>query len=413
MNASSIRTPIRHASALAVCTLAAIAAWEPQPVQAADRSLAPTVTSDVVVPVAPVPAAVAQAATPETSAAPEFSAAAPETTGKPAQYYQYQVPTAPVAPAPSAPAAPEPPSSSPWVIPSAAAPAPTAKPTVTVPPQSQSAPQRQAPAPAPLATPTSPGDLAVQATDVQIVGADAELQQLIRSRIRTQPGGQTNQAQLKQDVAEILETGLFANASVTSRPNPQGLSVVFQVEPIVVRSLQLSGAQVLTLDVANQLLQPQLGQVVRPSVLAQGAQRIKAWYTQNGYVLAQVSLQPTREGVVIVQVAEGLVGDIQIRFLNREGRPVDEQGKPIQPRTQVGFVRQQIQLQPGQVFREDVARQDLNRLIGLGIFENANVTFEGDVRRATVVYNLVESSARGFNFGGGYNDDLGIYGTIS
>jgi outer membrane protein insertion porin family len=274
------------------------------------------------------------------------------------------------------------------------------------------APTRKQPA-APANPAGSPG-LVVTATDVQIVGADSELQQVIRNTIKTQPGGQTSKSQLEQDVAEILETGLFANASVSSSPSPNGLNVVFTVEPIVVRELRLSGAQALTQPVAEELFKPQLGAIVTPSGLTQAVQRINQWYAQSGYTLARViTLEPTREGVVIITVAEGLVGDVQIRFVNKQGKPVDDKGQPITHRTQEGFVRDNIQLQPGQIFREDVVRQDLRRLSALGIFESANVSFEGDARRTTVIYNVSEGKSRGFNFGAGYNDDIGIFGTIS
>ncbi|UBF23619.1 hypothetical protein K9N68_17730 [Kovacikia minuta CCNUW1] len=222
-----------------------------------------------------------------------------------------------------------------------------------------------APPPQKPATPDKPvgSGLVVTATDVQIVGADPELQQVIRNTIKTQPGGQTSKSQLDQDVAEILDTGLFANASVSSRPDANGLNVVFTVEPIVVREVRLSGAQALTQPVAEDLFKPQLGATVSPSELTQAVQRINQWYAQSGYTLARViTLEPTREGVVIITVAEGLVGDVQIRFVNKQGKPVDEKGQPVTHRTQEGFVRDNIKLQPGQIFREDVVRQDLRRV---------------------------------------------------
>ncbi|MEO0934785.1 MAG: outer membrane protein assembly factor, partial [Cyanobacteria bacterium J06641_2] len=83
-------------------------------------------------------------------------------------------------------------------------------------------------------------DFAVPATSVRIVGVSPELQQIIGSVIKTQPGGDTSQTQLKRDVAAISETGLFAGATVNSRTNEKGLSVVYQVKPIVIRSVNLS-----------------------------------------------------------------------------------------------------------------------------------------------------------------------------
>jgi outer membrane protein insertion porin family len=342
-----------------------------------------------------------------------------------AQYYQqYQstvvVPVQPVESRPPATAV------SPGILPSpgeSTPPASLAEPIWVVPtrpatPDSVTMPNLPAQVPAQATVqpplPIPGGDVAVLATDVLVVGVEAELQQVVRDRIRTRAGGQTSQSQLQQDVAQILDTGLFATARVTSRPNPDGITVIFQVTPMVVRSLRLSGAEALTLETANSIFQPLFGTPVSPPALNRAVQRINQWYRQNGYTLARVlNLQPTREGVITIEVAEGVVGDVQVRFVNREGRTVDEKGNPIRVRTQPGFARRQIQLQPGQVFREELARQDLQRLLKLGIFETATVRFEGDARQTTVIYNLVERSPRALNFGGGYNDDIGIYGAVS
>ncbi len=353
-------------------------------------------------------------------------------TGGASYYQDYQpvvVPTVPITPETAATGtSPLPPGALPttqiapptslndpiWVMPTR----PTAPAKVTVPDLQtirNAPPSRSTPAAKPGTTPTDiPANLVVIATDVTITGADTELQQLIRNTIKTQPGSATSKIQLDADVAAILDTSLFVTATVTSRPNPNGLSVIFQVQPIVINAVRLSGAQVLTQPIAEQLFQPQLGSVVSPSGLTQAVQRINRWYAQNGYNLARViSLEPTRDGLVTINVAEGLVGDIKVRFVTKEGKPTDDKGKPVPHRTQEGFVRQQIKLQPGQIFREDVVREDLRRLGALGIFDTVNVTFEGDARRTTVVYNVAEGKSRGFNFGGGYNDDLGVFGSIS
>jgi outer membrane protein insertion porin family len=254
---------------------------------------------------------------------------------------------------------------------------------------------------------TITNDLAVTATDVQVKGATDELQQIVLKTIRTRPGGSTSQSQLDSDVAAILNTGFFSNASVISSQNRDGLNVVFQVEPVVVRSLQLSGNQVLPPEVANDAFKPQLGQPISLAALRQGAEQVSKWYKDNNYVLAQVlSAQPNRDGVVTVNVAEGVVGDINVRFLDKEGQPT-------QGRTKEDFINQELKLKPGQVFRVDVARQDLQHLYKLGLFDNANISLNGDARKVDVTYDLTERPARGVNVGGGYSADTGVFGTIN
>jgi len=385
--------------------------------------------------------AIAQITPPETaSEIPQFSAAAtsqssrlgtdvqPESSqSQPVQYYQDYQSVAVPTPAPTSQPA-SPPVTAPdtlpaanqsqprslhdpiWVVPTQA-PSPT---SVTVP--NLHNPPPSSPAPVPPQSPAMAGsaDLAVIATDVQVVGVEPELQRVALNTIKTKLGGQTSNSQLKQDVAELLDTGLFATAMVSSRPNPNGINVVFQVSPILVRSLQLSGAHVLTLAVVNDIFRSQLGHPVSPSALALGVKQINAWYVQNGYTLARVlTLQPTREGLITVEVAEGVVGEVKVRFVNQANKTTDNQGRAIEVRTQPDFIRRQIQLQPGQVFQDAVVRQDIQRLNQLGTLSEVKVTLEGDARRVNVTYNLSERSPRMFNVGAGYNEDIGVYGTVN
>lgn len=262
--------------------------------------------------------------------------------------------------------------------------------------------------------PTIDNNLVVTATDVQILGASQELQQIVRQVIKTQKGGDTSQSQLQKDVAAILNTGLFTSANVNSRTTPAGLNVVYQVQPIVVRSLQLSGAKALTYQVALTPFQSQIGAVISPAALQQAVQQINKWYADNGYNLARVmSIKPNREGILTVNVAEGLVGDIKFRFLNDDGQSVDSKGNPVSGRTKPDFIRQQLKLKPGQIFQENTVRQDVQQLYRTGLFETVNVALEGDANKVDLVYELKENGARAVNVGGSYNADQGVLGTLT
>ncbi|MER3435294.1 MAG: hypothetical protein C4288_18255 [Leptolyngbya sp. ERB_1_1] len=274
--------------------------------------------------------------------------------------------------------------------------------------------QIQPAAQTPPKSPQTPPDLVVIATDVQIVGASPELQQLIRAQIQTQPGGNVSTPQLQRDIATILETGLFSTASFTTNPNPNGLSVTFQVQPTTVRSLNLVNAQALTPAIANQFFQSQFGAPVSPTAINESIRQINAWYRQNGFSLARViGVVPSRNGVLTVEVAEGTIGDIQFRFTDEQGKPTNDKGEPIKGRTRESFLRTQIQQKPGQIFQESAARQDLDRILQTRLFTNGRISLEGDARKTTVVYNLTEARSRALNVSGGVNDDLGLFGSFN
>lgn len=275
------------------------------------------------------------------------------------------------------------------------------------------------PPPPPGQSPVAPGrsgssnDLALFVTDVQIAGVAPDLQEFGLLAIQTKPGGQATSSQLQNDVALLLNTGFFTSATVSTSPNPQGVSVTFFATPTIVRAIALPSAQALTFTATNEIFRNQFGNPISPTALNQATQDINAWYAKNGYTLARViSLSPSRNGIITIEVAEGVVGETKVRFLNRDGKTVDEKGQPIRGRTQDAFLQRQIKVQPGQPFRANVAQEDLQRLGQLGIFETVNVAFEGDARRVTVIYNVTERAPRDLRFGGGFNDSLGLYATV-
>jgi outer membrane protein insertion porin family len=119
-----------------------------------------------------------------------------------------------------------------------------------------------------------------------------------------------------------------------------------------------------------------------------------------------LSIEPSREGILNINVAEGLVSEIKFRFVNDEG-------KLTNGRTQPDFLRQQLKLQPGQIYQENVVRQDVQQLYRTGLFQGVNVAFEGDATKLDVIYELKENGARAINLGGSYNSDMGLIGTLN
>lgn len=257
-------------------------------------------------------------------------------------------------------------------------------------------------------------DFVVPASSVRIVGVTPELQEVIKGVIKTQQGGDTSQTQLKQDVAAISETGLFAGATVNSRSDEQGLSVVYQVKPLIVRSLQLSNAKALSYQVAQKVFATQIGKPISPVAMKKAVEDINKWYAENNYSLARItSIKPNRQGVLDVSVAEGLIENVKFRFVNDDNKTVNKKGRPIAGRTQTEFLEKQIKLKSGQIFQDSLVRQDIQRLYATGLFERVNLKVEGDANKLDVVYYIKETGTRSVNVGGNYSADQGIVGTVN
>ena len=247
-------------------------------------------------------------------------------------------------------------------------------------------------------------------TEVKILGIESELQGVARQVLLTQPGKPTTAALVREDRDALLETGLFTSASATTQLNSKGVDVT----PVIAKSVQLINAKALTQNTATTILKPQLGKPVQPSLLNQGVRDLQQWYTDRGYNLARVvGVNSKQDGLLTVTVVEGEVSDIKIRFIDEIGRSQDDNGNAIKGRTQESLIRQSIQLKKATVFKESDAQDDLNRLFRTGLFQGGRVTLEGDVRNATLVYNLVELPLRRTDIGGGYSSDVGLNASVS
>ncbi|MEA5467922.1 BamA/TamA family outer membrane protein [Spirulina sp. 06S082] len=250
-------------------------------------------------------------------------------------------------------------------------------------------------------------DLAVTATNIQVKGADPELQKIVLSTIATQLGSATSESLLQNDAKAILSTELFADVQVGHFESNNGWDIVYEVQPAIVRSLNLQNAKVLDRETADRIFADQFNQPVSPSKINASIAQLNQWYEENGYAIAQVrDVRTTREGLLNIDVAEGVVRSVNVTFLDKEGQIT-------KGRTDEDFIKQQLQVQPGEVFQVATAQEDLRKLYQLGLFQNANIALDGDANQLDVNYQLSEDSARGVSAGGGYSESTGIFGTVS
>jgi outer membrane protein insertion porin family len=283
---------------------------------------------------------------------------------------------------------------------------PVAKPPVAKPPVAKP--------PTPPVNPTLSPDLAVTILNVQIAGVDPEIQAILRDRLATRSGRQSSLNQIRQDLANILDTELVSSANFTTQLLDSGINVTFQATPVTVQRVELRNAQILTPEIANRIFQPQIGQAIQPSRLDQGIRDINQWYNDNGYTLSRaIDVEPNRNGNLKLTVKEGTIDELKIRFVDEFGRTVDDAGKTIKGKTKDSFIRQEIKSKQGDIFQVSKIQADLQNLLKTGLFVNAGVTLEGDDNQTTVVYNVAEGSNRQANLGGGFSSDAGIFGSAT
>lgn len=135
---------------------------------------------------------------------------------------------------------------------------------------------------------------------------------------------------------------------------------------------------VLPPTTVDEVFREQYGKILNLRDLQEGIKQLNKRYQDQGYVLANVigAPQVSENGVVTLQVAEGVVENIRVRFRNKDGQETDEKGQPIRGRTQEYIITREVELKPGQVFNRNTVQRDLQRVYGLGLFEDVNVSLD-------------------------------------
>jgi outer membrane protein insertion porin family len=257
----------------------------------------------------------------------------------------------------------------------------------------------------------------VLVAEVVVNGGNQELKDIVYATIATEPGRTTTRTQLQEDVNAVYATGFFQNVEVTPGDTPLGVRITFDIEanPILkdvkIKTVsQEEGSGVLPEEKVDEFFGANYGRILNLRELQQGIIKVNEWYGKNGYQLAQVvgAPQVSPEGDVTLVVAEGIIEDIKVRYF-------DENDEPIKGKTREYIVTREVELASGDVFNRDTASKDLQRIYGLGIFEDARFSFSPGEDPSKVVVNIdvVEGSSGSVAAGAGYSSDSGLFGTAS
>ncbi|MEH2356388.1 BamA/TamA family outer membrane protein [Nostoc sp.] len=295
------------------------------------------------------------------------------------------------------------------------------------------------PTPQNVTPPTTPGNTqpntAPEANDPRVLVSEVvvrsqagqlspELESQVYRVIRTQPGQTTTRSQLQEDINAIFGTGFFSNVQAAPEDTPLGVRVSFVVQPnpvlskVEVQANPGTGvASVLPANTVDEVFKEQYGKILNLRDLQEGIKQLNKRYQDQGYVLANVigAPQVSENGVVTLQVAEGVVENIRVRFRNKDGQETDEKGQPIRGRTQEYIITREVELKPGQVFNRNTVQKDLQRVYGLGLFEDVNVSLDPgtDPSKVDVVVNVAERSSGSIAAGAGISSASGLFGTVS
>ncbi|WP_299412486.1 BamA/TamA family outer membrane protein [Acaryochloris sp. IP29b_bin.148] len=251
----------------------------------------------------------------------------------------------------------------------------------------------------------------VLVSEVFVEGVEGDLAINAYEAISTRPGQTTTRSQIQSDINAIFGTGFFSNVRAEPSDTPLGVRVTFFVQPNpTLQAVQVAGNQVLTQEKVDEIFSSQYGKILNLRDLQAGVTRVNTYYKDEGYVLAQVVGVPQVDpnGTVTLQVAEGEVEEIDVRYIN-------EDGEPTKGKTRKFIITREMRTEPGVPLNRNKLQTDLQRVFGLGLFEDVKVALEPgqDPRKVVVNLNVQERSTASFSAGAGFSSRSGFFGTGS
>jgi outer membrane protein insertion porin family len=302
------------------------------------------------------------------------------------------------------------PAAEPNTLPVETVPAPSGTTTPDQPLPNAPSPTPDTTAPQPTTEETAP-ERQVLVSEVLVDGVQGELVDRIYEAISTRPGQITTRSQLQVDINAIFATGFFRAVRAEPSDTPLGVRVTFVVQPNpILKSVQPAGNQILTQAKVDEVFQPQYGKILNLRELQTGIKSINQFYQDKGYVLGQVTGAPqvSDDGVVTLQVAEGVIENVDVRYKNKDG-------EPTKGRTKAYIVTREMRTKPGEALNRDKLQADLRRIFGLGLFEDVQVALEPgqDPSKVVVNLNVQERKTGNFSAGAGFSSNSGLFGTAS
>jgi outer membrane protein insertion porin family len=264
-------------------------------------------------------------------------------------------------------------------------------------------------------------------SDIIIKTDRGQLEPTIAAKVRQvltiEIGQSVTRTQLEQNLNAVRALGDFSAVEIVPEDTATGVKISFIVKPYgmfnqaLIRTLPASSSVFAPADI-DSIFQSQYGKTLNAIELKVAIENLNKLYQKQGYNLAQVvdveELSP--DGKLTLVIAEGVIEDVRVQFLNAQGAVVDQNKKPFTGTTRPFIVTREAELKPGKIFNKATVEKDLRRIYGLGLFDDVRVSFipGKDPAKVILQFNVLE---RGKNTSilpsFGYSSRDGLFGNLS
>ena len=245
-----------------------------------------------------------------------------------------------------------------------------------------------------------------------------ELELAAYDSMNIKPGSIVDNQILKRDLNAIYSSGWFSEVKIRSQNGPYGVILIVNVVPNpILKKVELKPINsVISKKYVDEIFRNYYGKTLNLNQFQNKIDLIKKRYEEKGYSLARIK-SPERiseNGIVILDVSEGIVSDVQLRFPGSDGESFVD-GKPRKGKTKDWVIKRELKTQPGSIFNRKILESDIGRLYSTSLFNDVKVSLGPDSSnpgQVIIFLDLTEQRTGSLTGGLGFSNSSGIFASI-
>ena len=245
-----------------------------------------------------------------------------------------------------------------------------------------------------------------------------ELELAAYDSMNIKPGSIVDNQILKRDLNAIYSSGWFSEVKIRSQNGPYGVILIVKVVPNpILKKVELKPINsVISQKYVDEIFRNYYGKTLNLNQFQNKIDLIKKRYEEKGYSLARIK-SPDRiseNGIVILDVSEGIVSDVQLRFPGSDGESFVD-GKPRKGKTKDWVIKRELKTQPGSIFNRKILEADIGRLYSTSLFNDVKVSLGPDSSnpgQVIIFLDLTEQRTGSLTGGLGFSNSSGIFASI-